>query len=139
MAGEMQMPCCIRGYHVYKDVWEAAIGEVLVCHREPTNATDRYAVAVTKAATIIGHLPRKLSKVWSLFLRRGGSIRSTVTGHRRYSSDLLQGGLEIPCILLFTGDVKEAVETQQRLKCSTCTVLSNFHEFTRHYYMQNVP
>ena len=81
---------------MYKEVWEAAIGEVLECHREPTNATDRYAVAVTKAATIIGHLPRKLSKVCSLFLRRGGSIRSTVTGRRRYSSDLLQGGLEIP-------------------------------------------
>ena len=48
------------------------------CHREPTNATNRYAVAVTKAATIIGHLPRKFLKVCSLFLRRGGSIRSTV-------------------------------------------------------------
>ena len=57
------MPCCVRGYHVYKEMWEAVIGEVLECHREPTNATDRYAVAVTKAATIVGHLPRKLSKV----------------------------------------------------------------------------
>ena len=81
---------------MYKEVWEAAIGEVLVCHREPTNATDRYTVAVTKAATIIGHLPRKLSKVCSLFLRKGGSIRSTVTGRRRYWNDLLQG-----CIIIF--------------------------------------
>ena len=80
---------------MYKEVWEAAIGEALKCHRKPTNAADRYAVAVTKAAAIIGHLPRKLSKVCSLFLRRGGSIRSTVTGRRRYSSDLLQGGLEL--------------------------------------------
>ena len=37
---------------MYEEVWEAAIGEVFECHREPTNATDRYAVAVTKAATI---------------------------------------------------------------------------------------
>ncbi len=43
----MEIPCCVRGYHVYKDVWEAAIGEVLVCRREPTNVIDRYAVAVT--------------------------------------------------------------------------------------------
>ena len=103
---------------MYKEVWEAAIGEVLECHREPTNATDRYAVAVTKAATVIGRLPRKLSKVCSLFLRRGGSIRSTVTGRRRYSSDLLQGGLEIPCTLLFTGDAKEIKKLKKLLKHS---------------------
>ena len=31
------MACCVRGYHVYKDMSAAAIGEVLVCSREPTN------------------------------------------------------------------------------------------------------
>ena len=30
--------CCIRGYHVYK---EAAVGEALVCEREPGNAHAR--------------------------------------------------------------------------------------------------
>ena len=55
----------VRGYHVYKDVWEAAIGEVLVCEREPRNAEDRYAVAVKKDETIVGHLPRNLSRVCS--------------------------------------------------------------------------
>ena len=33
-----EVVCCVRGYHVYKDVWAAAIGEVLACSREPTNA-----------------------------------------------------------------------------------------------------
>ena len=36
--------CCIQGYHVYKEVWEAAVGEALVCEREPENVSDRYAV-----------------------------------------------------------------------------------------------
>ena len=27
---EKEMACCVRGYHVYKDIWAAAIGEVLV-------------------------------------------------------------------------------------------------------------
>ncbi len=31
---------------MYKDVWAASIGEVLMCEREPYNALDRYAVAV---------------------------------------------------------------------------------------------
>ena len=38
--------CCIRGYHVYKEVCEAAVEESLVCEREPKNTSDRYGVAV---------------------------------------------------------------------------------------------
>ena len=60
----------ICGYHVYKKVWVATVGEALVCKREPKNSSDRYAVEQ------IEHLPRKLSWVCSLFLRWG----STVTG-----------------------------------------------------------
>ena len=29
---ELRRPCCIRGYHVYSAVWEAAIGEELACY-----------------------------------------------------------------------------------------------------------
>ena len=54
---------------MYKDIWAAAIGEELVCGREPTNMADRYAGAILKQGTVIGHLPRKVSKVCSLFLR----------------------------------------------------------------------
>ena len=72
--------CCTRGYHVYKEVWGAAVDESLVCERESENASDRYAVAVKKG-TIIGHLARKVSRVCSLFLRRGRTIECTVTGN----------------------------------------------------------
>ncbi len=88
---ELERVCCIRGYHVYKEVWEAAVGKTLMCEREPRNALDRYAVAVIKTETIIGHLPQKLSRVCSPFLRRGGTIDCTVTGTRRHSVDLPQG------------------------------------------------
>ena len=37
----------------------------------PKNSSDRYAVAVKNEGTIIEHLPRKLSRVCSLFLRDG--------------------------------------------------------------------
>jgi len=37
MAGEKEIACCVRCYHVYKDIWAAAIREVLVCSTEPTN------------------------------------------------------------------------------------------------------
>ena len=96
--------------------------EVLIRRREPTNSADSYAVAVLKEETIIGHLPWKMSKVCSLFLRRGGSIRCKVTGSRRYSSDLPQGGLEIPCSLLFKANVKEITKLRKVL-AAKCTIL----------------
>ena len=39
--------CCVRGYHIYKDVWKAAVGEELACEREPNSPKDHYAVSVT--------------------------------------------------------------------------------------------
>ena len=35
MSAEMEIPSCVRGYHVYKDIWAAAVGELLMCSREP--------------------------------------------------------------------------------------------------------
>ena len=65
---------CIRGYHAYKKIRWEAIGEELKCDRDLENSCDRYAVCVKMSEVIIGHLPRKLSRVCSLFLRRGGTV-----------------------------------------------------------------
>ena len=43
---------CVSGYHIYQDIWEAAVGKTLVCLREPWNSHDRYAVAVEMNATV---------------------------------------------------------------------------------------
>ena len=89
------VPSVIRGYHKYKDTWAAVVGEELSCKREPTNREDRFAVAVTKAdSTTVGHVPRKISVVCSLFLQQSGKISCCVTGPRQHSSDLLQGDLK---------------------------------------------
>ena len=45
MAAEFRKKLCVRGYHVYNDIREAAVRETLVCVREPRNAHDRYAAA----------------------------------------------------------------------------------------------
>ena len=44
MAGEKEMACCVRGYHIYKDIWAAAIREVLVCSMEPTNVGQMFVI-----------------------------------------------------------------------------------------------
>ena len=105
----------VRGYHIYNSIWEAYIGEELSCQRDEDNEHDPYAVAVLKSATIVGHLPRKVSTLCSLFIRRGGTIHCRITGRRRYSADLPQGGLEVPCRLQFEGSVKESDKLQRSL------------------------
>ena len=45
---EFSVDVCVRGQHIYKDIWYAVVGKVLVCKREPNNFQDRYAVAVKK-------------------------------------------------------------------------------------------
>ena len=121
---------CVRGHHIYKDILDPVIGEKLDCRRECGNVQDRYAVAVVRThvdpkpkhrrhktentVATVGHLPRKISCICSLFLRRGGSITCQITGHRRHSSDLPQGGLEVPCLLIFVGNKADIVKIKSK-------------------------
>ena len=54
---------------------------------------------------IVGHVPRDISRICWYFLQNDGEITCEVTGNRRHS-DLLQGGMEIPCKYKFTGKKK---------------------------------
>ena len=99
----IHLTSCIRGYHIYKEIWTPEIGEEGNCQREPGNREDPYAVAIKKGDSVVGHVPRNISCICSLFIRRGGSIVSSVSGPRRHSGDLPQGGLELPCIYKFNG------------------------------------
>ena len=100
------METVVRGHHVYKDIWTSFIGEELSCQREDGNVQDMYAVAVIKELrgrkAVVGHLPRQISMVCHLFLRKGSVIACHVTNSCQYSADLPQGGLEVPCKLIFS-------------------------------------
>ena len=90
---------CVRGYHIYQELWEAAVGEDLECQRESGNTADAYAVSVLREGTIIGHLPRKISRVCTLFIRRGSraifhfDIRTIDTGSRRLEQIFTRGSV----------------------------------------------
>lgn len=106
----------VRGYHECMNVWDATVGEILPCNNEYGNFHDPYDVSVKKDAIIVAHVPKNILCICSLFLRRGGSIDCEVTGSRQYSADLAQGGLEIPCKLIFVKEVKEVQKVQRLLK-----------------------
>ena len=65
----------VGGYHVYKDEWEASLSKLLNCERETGNSFDPFAVCVKKHDDIVGHLPRKISAIYLLFLRHGRTIQ----------------------------------------------------------------
>ena len=52
---------CVRGFHVYKDVWTPTLHECLQTRQELGDPEDEYAIAVCKAdaasldSRIVGH------------------------------------------------------------------------------------
>ena len=72
-----------------------------VCVIEEGNSHDLYVVAVKKLESIVGHMLRTILTLCNLILSRGGSITCTITGIRKYSDDLPQDALEVPCQLTF--------------------------------------
>ena len=117
----------MRGYHEYKLIWnDPIIGEELRCEREPGSCHNPYAVAVKKRIggtdRIVGHVPRIISTICSLFIRRGGLLVCVINGLRRYSSDLPQGGLEIPCKLIFKSVSANECQKAKKLFQSTLSV-----------------
>ena len=114
MAVTFTLVSCVRGYHIYKNVWIPVVGETVNCEREDRNPQDPYAVGLKKDGTTVGHVPRTISCICTLLLRRGGVIEATVTGPQ-YSQDLPQGGLELPCTYRFTGEETLAKKARQLL------------------------
>ena len=52
-SAEIEVLSYRRSYHVYKDRWSVAVGELSTCPRVPTNAGVRYTVAVIKEGTLL--------------------------------------------------------------------------------------
>ena len=79
--------CPRHMYHIYKNLWDASVGEELPLKKDSGNEMDPYAVAVMRRSTIIGHVPRKISaaclQVLSQIRDRGTVIKVTegISGH----------------------------------------------------------
>ena len=137
---EFTINSVIRGYHKYQRVWSAPIdGRDLQCEREPGNPMDTSAVAIldhsstsdSAGSTItVGHVPRLISMVCSIFIRRGGTIVCVVTGPRQYSSDLPQGG---SCCYIFRTKDCALKEKAKKVAQEIYSVLSVSHDANGNY------
>ena len=99
---DLQINSYVRGYHAYVDLWTPALNEELILKREPTNETDRNAVAILKEETVVGHVPFNLAPLISAFLRR-----DTNCGFAKVVGEKVNRGagygLEIPCVYALYG------------------------------------
>ena len=63
MEDEWRFLCVIRGYHVYKDVWDPYLGDGFTTKHDRNNPHDMYTVVVlsvdAKNKRTVGHLPRR--------------------------------------------------------------------------------
>ena len=60
------------------------------------------------------HLPKFMSKLAHSFVKHTGKIRCEITGSKRYSSDLDQGGLEIPAKIIIQNSNKRLIEEMKK-------------------------
>ena len=107
---EFETESVIKGYHAYMNGWTPILGKNLSTHPEPGNEIDKYAVAVTKDARVIGHLKKgktgRNAKTVFYFVRANkmNTASITVTGKRVNFGD--GQGLQIPCTISFKGEEK---------------------------------
>ena len=52
----LESRCCVCVHHVHCSIWCFTTGKELLCDSEPTDEQDKYAIAVIKDGTVIGHL-----------------------------------------------------------------------------------
>ena len=90
--------------------WTTVLGETLSARPEPENEIDKYDVAFTKDARVVGHLKKgksgRYTKTAFSFLRANplNTANNNVTGKRLNFGD--GQGLQIPCTISFKGREK---------------------------------
>jgi len=74
--------------------------EELFCSHEKDNAFDVFAIKITdQCGNIRGHLPQEIARITKFLLDRGAKVTLALTSDRYRRSPLVQGGLEIPCLV----------------------------------------
>lgn len=110
-----EMDSEIREYHVYVSSWKPQIGDFVSTGPEVPDEDDKFAAAVFEELgidrkKIVGHLPMEFSRIAAYFIENGGEISCKVTGKRKHSKGP-QGGMAIPCKLLWTSSNKKCGKT----------------------------
>lgn len=128
--------CASRGFHEYRKIWALRINQQLIVKPESGNLFDPYAIGLftkirgkIEPLSLVGHLPREISRFCKFFFEYGGNIEATVCDIKFRRSPLPQGGLEI----LITLTVMQ--------NNASLRIYSKMQAFVTEYYVEpeNIP
>ena len=125
---QTELTSIIRGHYVYKEVWDAVIGEMLEAaldDQEEAKEYDKYPVGLYKKDILSGHIPIEISSLCFHFINQdpGNKIKALRTGKRQGEI-----GLVVPAKLIFISNNKrfsEVLENElvkRKNKFSTLTL-----------------
>lgn len=99
-----QFSAAVRGYHYYKRFWIPEPEQVLKCSHKVDNAFDLFAIKVCKTPhnETVGDLTMEISRVTKFLKDRGAEVTAKLTSTHYRRSPLVQGGLEISCLVTVT-------------------------------------
>ena len=83
MSSTLIVKTAVRGYHVYRVLWQPRIRDSFIAVYEEGNKYHEYAMAVywsEEPAVIVGHLPREIGKACNFFSKHNHQITGVVTG-----------------------------------------------------------
>ena len=66
---EFTLNSIVHDYYIYRDVWNTSVRETVNCERESRNLKDTYTVALLKDGVIVGHVPRTISCMYTLYFK----------------------------------------------------------------------
>lgn len=131
----VSFPCGLRGFHVYKDIWNPVLGEELCTIHESDNVYDRFAIAARKRLpgsplieSTVGHLPKEISRITRYIMLYGAIVSVKVMDPHHRRSPLVQGGLEIPV----------QVNVVMEFSAQNEKALSRYEELVRQSYKEPV-
>ena len=101
-------------HHIYKKVWDAAIGDTLEAasdDREEPREYDKYSVGFYKKDLLVGHVPIEISSLRFHFINQSpeNKIRAMITGKRQREI-----GLVVPAKIIFTMNNKRYSEVLEK-------------------------
>ena len=82
---DLVIDCASRGFHEYRKIWLPKLGQRLTVKRDKANLFDPYSIGLycqikgkIEKLSIVGHLPREISRFCKFYLEYNGVINATV-------------------------------------------------------------
>ena len=120
----------VRGYHYYGSIWFPEKKEQLDCSHDFGNVFYVFAISCKPDDTVVGHLPREISRAAKFLLDRGAQISAILTSTDYRRSPLVPGGLEIACkvIVKLPGTVRNHLLMDRYVEIVKVNYIAPKHE-----------